>query len=144
MTLLVCVDASFVLKLFLEEPDSDQVQALWAQWLADDNRILAPYHLVFEVISVIRNYVYRGKISTEAGRAAVEAFTVQDIELIPPESLCIRAWELAEQFSRPTAYDSFYLAAAEYVGCDLWTADGRLYRAVRGELPWVKRLTGGS
>jgi predicted nucleic acid-binding protein len=144
MTLPVCVDASFVLKLFLEEPDSEQVQALWTQWVAEESKIFAPSHLAFEVVAVIRNHVLRGLISAAAGRAAVEAFVAQEIELIPPEPLCIRAWELAEQFSGPTAYDSFYLAAAEQLGCDLWTADGRLYRAVQAELPWVKRLGGGS
>jgi predicted nucleic acid-binding protein len=34
--------------------------------------------------------------------------------------------------------DASYLALAESVGCDLWTADGRLVRAVGAALPWLK------
>ncbi|MBC8099768.1 MAG: type II toxin-antitoxin system VapC family toxin [Armatimonadetes bacterium] len=41
-----------------------------------------------------------------------------------------RAYELAEQLSLPTAYDAQYLAVAEHLGCDFWTADERLYNAV--------------
>ena len=54
----------------------------------------------------------------------------------------MRSWELAEQFNRPTAYDASYLALAESAGCELWTTDGRLLKAVAGTLPWVKTLHG--
>jgi predicted nucleic acid-binding protein len=88
--------------------------------------------------SVIRNHVYRRLISTEAGRAAFDAFLAQEITLLHPDSLDKRIWELAEQYNRPTAYDTSYLALAESAGCELWTADGRLYNAVCDALPWVK------
>lgn len=51
-----------------------------------------------------------------------------------------RAWQLATQFKRPTAYDAYYLSLAEYLECEFWTGDERLYNAVRDELPWVKWL----
>jgi len=138
MTFQVCVDASFVLKLLLDEPESQTVNALWAEWLAGGVDVCAPYHLAFEVVSVIRNHVYRGNISAEAGRLAFEAFLAQDIQMIPPEPLYQRAWELAEQLGRPTVYDTFYVAAAEFVDCDLWTYDKTLYRAAHEVLPLIK------
>ena len=49
-------------------------------------------------------------------------------------------WELAQQYDRPTAYDASYLALAESAGCELWTADGRLVKAVGETLPWLKTL----
>ena len=136
----ICVDASFVLKLFLDEPGSEQVAEMWAQWIAEDRQTLAPSHLTFEVTSVVRNHVFRGNISLEAGLAALEAFQAQEIDLLPPATLVQRAWELAEQFDRPTAYDSFYLAAAEHTGSEMWTADRRLFAAVHDQLPWVNML----
>jgi len=48
---------------------------------------------------------------------------------------------LATHFNRPTAYDAHYLALAEMLGCEFWTADRRLYNAVKEELPWVKWLS---
>lgn len=42
--------------------------------------------------------------------------------------------------NRPTAYDAHYLALAEYAGCAFWTADQRLFDAVRRQLDWVHWL----
>ena len=140
MSRLICVDASFALKLVLDEPESEQVQALWAAWLAEGAALIAPCHLVFEVTSVIRNHIYRREISAEAGQMAFEAFLAQEIELHHPGDLEVRAWELAQQYDRPTAYDAAYLATAEHAGCELWTADARLIKAVGGALPWLKSV----
>ena len=82
----------------------------------------------------------RGYISLEAGLAALEAFQAQEIDLLPPATLVQRAWELAELFDRPTAYDSFYLAAAEHTGSEMWTADRRLFAAVHDAWSWVNIL----
>lgn len=136
----VCVDASLALKLVLEEEDSDKARDLWASWVADELEIIAPYHLAFETTSVIRNHVYRREISAEAGQGAFEALQAQGIELVHPATLLERAWALAQQFNRPTAYDACYLALGEIAGCEVWTADRRLYNAVRDTLPWVRRL----
>ncbi len=140
MSRLICVDASFVLKLVLDEPESEQVVALWAAWAAEGAALIAPCHLAFEVTSVIRNHVYRRNISAEAGQMAFEAFLAQEVELRHPGNLEVRAWELARQYNRPTAYDASYLALAEDAGCELWTADCRLDKAVAGALPWLKTV----
>jgi hypothetical protein len=60
------------------------------------------------------------------------------VKLLYPEGLHERAWEMANRFHRPQAYDGHYLALAEMLGCELWMADERLYNAVKDELPWVK------
>jgi len=139
--LQICVDASFVLKLVLDETGSEAAHTLWAAWIAQDAEIIAPCHLIFEATSVIRNHIYRRNISAAAGQAAFDALLAQGIKLIHPNGLETRAWELARQHNRPTAYDANYLAVAEYAGCALWTADDRLYKAVHDALPWVKSLT---
>jgi predicted nucleic acid-binding protein len=136
----ICVDASVALKLVLDEEDSDKAHALWTLWVIEEIDVIAPCHLAFEVTSVIRNHVYRGEISAEAGQLAFEAIHAQGIKLIHPDTLHERAWELAQQFDRPTAYDAYYLALGEIAGCDVWTADGRLYRAVEDTLQWVRWL----
>ncbi len=62
------------------------------------------------------------------------------VQLMQPPGLHRRAWELARHFGRPAAYDAHYLALAEMKGCPLWTADKRLFNAVRAELDWVHWL----
>jgi hypothetical protein len=44
-----------------------------------------------------------------------------------------------QRLKRAAAYDSYYLALAESLNCDLWTTDSRLVNAVK--LRWV-RLVG--
>jgi predicted nucleic acid-binding protein len=136
----ICVDASFVLKLFLPENDSDKAHWLWSTWLGEDAEIVAPYHLAYETVSVLRNNVHSQTISAEKGELAFEAFLSQMIRLLHPPNIVERAWSLAAQFQRPTAYDAYYVALADLLGCELWTADRRLFNAVQHALPWVKYL----
>ena len=49
-----------------------------------------------------------------------------------------RALELAERFSLPAVYDAPYLALAEGLGGEFWTADGALARTVQPAMPWVR------
>jgi predicted nucleic acid-binding protein len=49
-----------------------------------------------------------------------------------------RAFDIAGRFNSPRAYDARYLATADLLGCELWTADRRLYNAVRKDLSWVR------
>jgi predicted nucleic acid-binding protein len=136
----VCVDASFALKLVLDEPESGQVFEQWSHWIAAEIEIVAPYHLIFEAVSVIRNHVYRKNISAELGELAFGAFLAQGIRLFPPDQLHQRAWGFAVRFNRPTAYDAYYLALGDHLGCEVWTADRRLHSAVGSSLQWLKFL----
>lgn len=136
----ICIDASFALKLVLFEPGSEEAYDLWESWLRSDLVIIAPLLLSFEATSVIRNHVHRGLVSEELGRRALDALEGLSIRAVHSEELHLRAWEFATHFDRPTAYDSYYLALANAAGCDLWTADRRLYNAVREELSWVNYL----
>jgi len=124
----------------LDEPDSARAVERWAGWIADDTEIVAPYHLTFEVISVIRNHVYRKNITAESGELAFIAFLAQGIRLLHPEELNHRAWDISARFNRTTAYDAFYLALGDLLGCEVWTADRRLYSAAGASLAWLKLL----
>ena len=63
-----------------------------------------------------------------------------EIELYETEHLHHRALELASQLNQGAAYDSHYLALAETLACDLWTADQRLQRTASPLPPAVHWL----
>jgi predicted nucleic acid-binding protein len=130
----VCVDASFVVALLTPEAHSERAERLWAGWLRTGTPIFAPVLLAFEVTSVLRKKVQRGLLSQEPGRAALETFVElsDSLELIAPDDLHRRAWELASENRQPNLYDSYYVALAELLDCALWTADERLRRAMPG------------
>lgn len=134
----VAVDASFALKLVLPEEHSDRVRQLWEGWVNEGVEILAPYLLAYEATSVLRHKVFREELTPQEAEAALEALQAQEIALRHPEGLERTAWGLARRFNRPTAYDTSYVALAQLVGCELWTADERLKNALRGELAYVK------
>jgi predicted nucleic acid-binding protein len=64
-----------------------------------------------------------------------------NILFLEPVDFHIRAFDLANRLNRPAAYDTHYLALAEHLDCEFWTADERLTNAVKSTLPWVKLLS---
>jgi predicted nucleic acid-binding protein len=54
------------------------------------------------------------------------------------DALCRAAFDWATRLAQKPAYDSFYLASAELLGADYWTADQRLTnRAHQLGINWV-------
>jgi len=136
---VICVDASLALSLFVPNPQTAQVRLLWGKWEASQDDLVAPPLFFAEVTSVLRQHVYFRRIAVDEGERAFADFMQVGVRSVSPPDLQPRAWGLAKEFGLPRAYDAQYLAVAATLGCDLWTADGRLARAVR--VPWV-RLVG--
>ena len=136
----VCVDANIIVALVTTEAQSKKVLALWAEWMSKDYRIVAPVLLRYEVTSAIRRKVYRGILKPEDARRILGEFLSLDVELIDSPNLTWRAFDLASLFNRPTTYDTHYLALAEMMDCEFWTADERLYNAVKDGFPLIRWL----
>ena len=71
---LVCVDASLVLSLLLDEPGSDKVRLLLKKWISKDISMISSFMLDAEVTSVIRNRVFLNKIDNATGNEATMFF----------------------------------------------------------------------
>jgi len=82
-------------------------------------------------------YQKQGLLSASAVRLALEAALSLPLRLHGESDLHWQALDLAERFSLPAAYDAHYLALAEWLGGEFWTADRRLAQAVQTALPWV-------
>ncbi len=63
-----------------------------------------------------------------------------EVSLVSEASLHQRALAIAQGFDLPATYDAHYLALAENLGTELWTADEKLIKAVGTALPWVRSL----
>jgi predicted nucleic acid-binding protein len=134
---VIVVDASLALKLVLDEPDSLRVRSLWQAWANNGEALCAPTLFRAETISAVRRRVFRRLLSEEEGREAYEVLDNLSVEIGEPDDLYEVALQYAQRFDRSTIYDSCYLALADIIGCDLWTADGRLANAARA-LTWVR------
>lgn len=138
---MICLDASLLLKLVLPESDRPQVRRLWDQWADRREVICAPWLFLFEVHSVLRQNVTRGVLSAGEGKAAWALVQGLGIQIRHEEGLWDLAWALAQEYQRPTTYDMTYLALAQILDCDLWTADRRLVLALGGREPRVRTVT---
>jgi predicted nucleic acid-binding protein len=134
---MIVVDASLALKLVLEEEDSDEILTLWTAWMTRGETFCAPTLFWPETLSAVRRKVYRGEMTPAEGQQACSLLEGLPIEIREPDNLYDVAWTFAERFNRPAIYDSCYLALAEIVGCEFWTADRRLANEAQA-LPWVR------
>ena len=133
----VCVDANVVVALVTAERFSRAALALWEELTRKDLQPVAPLLLRYEVTSALwRKTVQKVMASEDARRALQEALAL-DIQYLDPPGLSLQALELAARFQRPAAYDAHYLALADHLSCPFWTADERLYNAIRADCPHV-------
>ncbi len=140
MTRKVCVDASLALKWVVQEEDSELAEDLLRQWQRRRVQLLAPALFLFEGQATLRKLVYRKILTEQEGQEAWDHFSAVcgRLTFLTPTDLLATAWEMARTYQRPTTYDAAYLALALLQGCELWTADRRLVKALNGRLPWVQ------
>lgn len=86
----------------------------------------APHLIDSEVASGLRRQVFSGRIATEDGWAALDAWRRLGLTRYAAPGLLGRIWELRDNL---TAYDAGYVALAESLECSLVTADARISRA---------------
>ena len=132
----LCVDANLVIRL-VADPKDESIRRLWEQWDAENRQLAAPTLLYYEVTNALYRYQKQGLLSASAMRLALEAALSLPLRLHGESDLHWQALDLAERFSLPATYDAHYLALAEWLGGEFWTADRRLAQAVQTALPWV-------
>lgn len=130
----VVLDASVLLKWFVQEPGSDAALDFQRRYLEGTVTIAVPDLALYEIPNVLR--FKRGVPEAEV-KAVMHAFWTLDLETVMPT---VRMIDEAISFSFATGlsvYDCAYLALAKELGSVLVTADERLHRAV----PTVMRST---
>jgi predicted nucleic acid-binding protein len=136
----VAIDASFLLKLFLPEESSDQVEHRWRSWVEDSVEVIAPTLIVFEASSVLRNKVFRGILDEADATEMISRLGDLEVSLVHGKEFMEIAWEIANRLRAPNLYDSYYLAVAKLFGVPLWTADEKLYRSAFRYFPFVSKI----
>ncbi len=98
---------------------------------------VAPALWAYEVTSAICKAIHFGHLTEDEGEQALHQLLQLNIMLKSPETVGnYRAMAWTRKLKRAAAYDSYYLALAEELRCELWTADQRLINGVN--VPWVR------
>lgn len=132
------VDANFIVKSVLPGPLRERIKALLTEWHEHSVVIQAPALWYYEATSALSKGVHFKEFSQALAEEMLALIT--EITLVvsaPDASQAQRAFDWTLRLRRAAAYDSFYLALAETTSDGLWTADERLYNAVKSRVPWV-------
>jgi predicted nucleic acid-binding protein len=134
----VVVDASIAAKWIFAEIDSPVALLLRAQWVRQGLQPTAPNWFLCEVANIVLRRVRAKTVALADAqqdfRELVRFIAVRQVD----SSLSTRAIELALQFGQGAAYDAHYLALAEQLDCEYWTADEQFWQAVRSDVDRVK------
>ncbi len=136
----VVVDASLAVKWLVHEIHSDAAFALARSWDGQGKQPVAPHLMPVEVANALYRRVARQELTLEMAIRLMDSLMAAGIELRETRRLHSRAMALAGRLRQPAAYDAHYLALAETLHCELWTADERFYRAASaaaGYVHWV-------
>lgn len=135
----ICIDANLVVKLVVDPRDTT-IRQQWQQWETDGRQLAAPTLLYYETANALYQYERRGFLSAETVRLAQEAALSLPLTLHGEADLHRAAIRLAQRLLLPATYDAHYLALAERLDAELWTADRRLVEATQSRLPWIRLL----
>ena len=134
--LLKVVDASLAIKWLVEEEYSDEARALSRGWESSGVNTAAPAILMpAEVANALHRRIIRGELDPQTAARLLDDLLAFGIELLAPPEIHGGALRAASQICQGAVYDSHYLALAEYLDCELWTADRRFYRSARRSFP---------
>lgn len=134
-TPLYVVDASVAVKWVLrDEPDTHLADRLLGDFREGRVRLVAPAHLRYEVPSAIRNAVRARRLSSVAGRVALDNFLSWSIPTVDDDALIEAGYERAVRVNC-SLYDGCYVALAELLRAPLVYADLRLRHALGSTFP---------
>ena len=138
----IVIDANIVAAMVLPVPYTSAVVAAFENWNERGAPLFAPALWYYEITTALRKAVAAGVLNAAQATARLRKCADLSIDSVYPTfELQERALAWAERLGQRAAYDASYLAVAEYIGADLWTADRALARnARRMGIGWVHHI----
>jgi predicted nucleic acid-binding protein len=135
------IDANIAINTALDI--TDNLERFWERVDKEQITPCAPRLWLSESTSAIRFLLSQKEITSEEAEQALRTIHGLRVEIVnEDEELSMRALELAGKLGQSKAYDAFYLALAEKLVVEFWTADKRLANRCRKDLKlsWVHSI----
>ena len=137
----VVIDANILIAFGLaDEPLHTQANRILSAWQTTKEQLIAPRLFRSEITAVVRKAVYQQRMTPEQGRAMLSQLLAYPVEFHEDTDLLKEAYDLAVRFNRPRAYDTQYMALAERLDCEFWTADERLVNSTQVQFNRIRWL----
>ena len=133
----VVVDSNFVVKMLMKQPES-RFAITWREWESNGTAIFAPALMPYEVTNAFWRFENAGTLSPDVVAELLGRMNDLQIELVTAGEIHLEALAFVRRFWESRAYDSHFLALAQFLDCDLWTSDKKLSNRVGRHLPWVQ------
>ncbi len=135
---MICIDASVVGRLISSDEQVERLNSRYEEARLAGENFFAPHLLPFEVASLLQKKRIRKILTSAEALGALHQFQEMQIEMVFFDGLIDRCMALAEAYgSELTVYDASYLAVAEHLKADFWTADRPLFDAVSVNFPKI-------
>lgn len=136
------VDANASLGLFLRLPYSDAIDKRMREWQAEEAKIVVPTLWEYECLTGLRRAVVLKLIPSREAKRLVEDLYALDFQKIGPTlEIHYLALQWAERIGQSKVYDAQYLALAESLSAEFWTADKRLFHILAAlGIDWAHAL----
>lgn len=141
---VVCIDANFVVGLLIDDIPESHFERLWIQWQDLGATAVAPALIYYEVSNAFHRLTIAGELLPEEANQLLNEALNLNITLYGDAELHREAFTLARSLKLSATYDAHYLALAQRLGCEFWTADRRLYKSVQASFPWIHLVTSSS
>jgi predicted nucleic acid-binding protein len=130
------VDASVAAKWLFVEPDTGKARAILESAESGELQLLAPEILSAEIAKSLWKRTERGDLDSDTALGLFDGFQKVEFKFCKVQELIGPALSIAFRHHHPV-YDCLYVVLARREGCDLVTADERLYRVFAHDFPQV-------
>ncbi len=140
--LSVVIDASVVVKWFVEEEGSDKALEIRDKYVKGEIELMAPEIIMFEVLNAL---YYKQLFSESEMKEISEALDSYSLDLYSIEGeYAEKTIEVAFE-NNITIYDAAYISLAIMKNTFMYTADEKLARKLKGDYSkYVKKIRGHS
>lgn len=128
----VVIDANLALALIIRLPYSAAAQRMMDTWRAGQAELMAPTLWEYECVTGLRRAVSLNLLTRQEAAEMVDLLLALEVRHRDPSpALHQRALEWTEYIGQSKAYDAQYLALAESLEAEFWTADRRLANTLK-------------